>query len=209
MINSVPHMPDLPRPVEEWCEFQEGWSERAAGGCAHFSVFRFEDLKRDPVAVPVWLLSRLALAALPLPARLWLVAAVCAVLAAADLANRTPHVWRQVPQRFVHQLSPGTLGLVWGFDLGLLVTTQKVVSLLWAGIVAAVLLAPSVAPGLMVLVALLSGLVVVGGTVSGRVQALTSQASRLGRLRYREIRWGSAVILLVLLVATSLQALGG
>ena len=95
--------------------------------------------------------------------------------------------------------------MVWGFDLGLLFTTQKVVSLIWAGIAAAVLLDPAVA-GLVVVVALLAGMAVAGMSVSGHVLALGSPTTRLGRLRPREVRWVSGVVLLILFVATTLQA---
>jgi hypothetical protein len=67
------------------------------------------------------------------------------VLAAADLADRTPHVWRQVPQALLRRLPPGRLGLVWGFDLSLLFTTQKSTSLTWAGLTGTLLLAPQAA----------------------------------------------------------------
>lgn len=66
-------------------------------------------------------------------------------LAAADLADRTPHLWRQVPQALVRSLPPGRLGLVWGFDLSLLFTTQKSTSLTWAGLAGTLLLAPQAA----------------------------------------------------------------
>lgn len=57
-----------------------------------------------------------------------------------DLLGRTPHLSRQVPQRFALQGLPmGSLGLVYGADVGLLVTTIKVTSLLWVAIVGSVL----------------------------------------------------------------------
>lgn len=65
-------------------------------------------------------------------------AALCAWL---DFRDRTPYVWRQVPQRLSLQgLSPGSLGFVYGLDIGLWFTTQKVASLLWVAIAGAVLL---------------------------------------------------------------------
>jgi hypothetical protein len=69
--------------------------------------------------------------------------------AVADLCNRTPHVSRQVPQRFARDLhaQPGRLGLIWAFDLGLMVTTQKTTSLLWIGLAGAVLAGP---PGVVI-----------------------------------------------------------
>src|ERR1700730_16888775 len=49
-----------------------------------------------------------------LQARLWAVAAVCAFFGVADLMNRTPHMWRQVPEDLIDRLPPGSLGLAWG-----------------------------------------------------------------------------------------------
>src|SRR5690349_781565 len=62
----------------------------------------------------------------PQPMRAGVLAALVAGLALADLLNRTPHVWRQVPQRFARELNdqPGRLGFIWAVDLGLLITTQ-------------------------------------------------------------------------------------
>src|SRR5690606_15173572 len=93
------------------------------------------------LAGPLLLLSAAA-GLMPAPVRVVLLVAVVALLAAADLLNRTPHVWRQVPQRFARDLShlPGRLGFVWALDLGLLVTTQKTTSLLWIALAGAVLL---------------------------------------------------------------------
>lgn len=89
-------------------------------------------------------LTGTALAALaPLPVRESAAGLAIAALGVADMANRTPHVWRQVPQSLVRTLPPGRLGLVWGFDLSLLVTTQKSTSLVWAALAGLVCLAPS------------------------------------------------------------------
>lgn len=98
------------------------------------------------LAVPVYLAGQLAGRLLPVPARAGLVAGLCLAFGLADLFGRTPHVWRQVPQQFIRRLPPGTLGLTWGFDLGLLVTTQKTSSLLWLSIAAVALLDPALAP---------------------------------------------------------------
>src|SRR5579875_1935508 len=75
--------------------------------------------------------------------RALLAALLIAGFGLADLTGRTPHVWRQVPQRLVRVLPPGRLGLVWGFDLSLLFTTQKTTSLAWAALTGLLLLAPS------------------------------------------------------------------
>ncbi len=58
-----------------------------------------------------------------------------------DAANRTPHIWRQVPQALVRVLPPWRLGAVWGFDLSLLFTTQKTTSLTWAAVVGTMVVA--------------------------------------------------------------------
>lgn len=54
------------------------------------------------------------------------------VFGVLDLGGLTPQAHRQTPQQLVRQLSSGILGVVWGFDIGLVVTTLKVTSLLWA-----------------------------------------------------------------------------
>ena len=85
-------------------------------------------------------------------------------LGVADWTNHTPHVWRQVPQALVRRYSPGRLGLVWGFDLSLLVTTQKSTSLIWAALAGVLLVdSPATVP------------VVFGATVAG-VLAVTSRS---------------------------------
>src|SRR5215475_3163886 len=68
------------------------------------------------LAVPAYLAGSALQTALPRAGRVALLVAIVAVLAVADLRNRTPHVSRQVPQRLVRLLPPGVLGLVWGFD---------------------------------------------------------------------------------------------
>jgi hypothetical protein len=84
--------------------------------------------------------------AVPFGARLAVLVCWAVLLAAADLTNRTPQWFRQVPQRLVRELRPGLLGTVWGFDLGLIVTTKKVTSLAWLAIGGAILLRPALVP---------------------------------------------------------------
>ncbi|HEY8472612.1 MAG TPA: hypothetical protein VIL37_08245 [Natronosporangium sp.] len=93
------------------------------------------------LAGPLLLLSA-AVRPIPEPVRIGVLAVAVVALAIADLRDRTPHVWRQVPQRFARELGqqPGRLGLIWAIDLGLLVTTQKTTSLLWIALAGAVLL---------------------------------------------------------------------
>jgi hypothetical protein len=102
------------------------------------------------LAVPVFLIGHVAGQVLEPPVRVGLLVALAVGFGVADLADRTPHVWRQVPQRLVRTLPPGVLGLTWGFDLGLLVTTQKTSSLLWLSIAGVTLLDPELAPGALV-----------------------------------------------------------
>src|ERR1022692_1131729 len=102
------------------------------------------------IAVPFFVTGEAIKTVLAAPTRLWAVAVICALLGAADLANRTPRVQRQVPETLIRRLPPAALGLAWGFDLGLLFTTQKAVSLIWAAIAAIVLLDPAMAAGLTI-----------------------------------------------------------
>lgn len=81
-------------------------------------------------------------AGLPLDFRRAALILLAATLGIADVANRTPQLWRQVPQRLVRELPPGMLGLVWGVDLGLVVTTKKVTSLWWLAIIGLALVKP-------------------------------------------------------------------
>ena len=155
------------------------------------------------LAVPAYLLSRGLHAVLPEPARLWLLAGLCAGFAVADLANRTPHIWRQVPQRLIYRLQPGALGLAWGADLGLLFTTQKAVSMIWVGLVAAVLLDPATAAWLTILVALLAGLGVTAQSIWHRPHR--RPVSAWGR-RVRVTRAASGAIILALALSAVVQA---
>jgi hypothetical protein len=95
------------------------------------------------MATLMYLVGTLASMVAPQAVREIVVAVVIVALGIADMLNRTPHVWRQVPQAFVRSMKPGQLGLVWGFDLGLLVTTQKSTSLTWATLAAVSLLFPT------------------------------------------------------------------
>lgn len=79
---------------------------------------------------------------LPTIVRQIVVALFLVGFAVADVINKTPHIWRQVPVGYLHTMPPGRLGVVWGFDLSLLFTTQKATSLSWAALIGTVLLAP-------------------------------------------------------------------
>lgn len=74
--------------------------------------------------------------------RAWLAVIGFVFLGCLDILGRTPHVDRQVPQKLATSLSPGPRGLLWGLDLGALLTTQKSTSLIWAALLGATLLSP-------------------------------------------------------------------
>lgn len=155
------------------------------------------------LAVPAYLLSKGLHATLSQPARLWLLAAVCLVFGAADMANRTPRVQRQVPEALLHRLPPGTVGVVWGFDLGLLFTTQKAVSLIWVAIAAGILLDPVSAAAIVAGIAAFAALTVTGLSIARRpgVDRVSRWASSL-----RLARQGSGVLLIGLFVLTAVRA---
>ncbi|HEY3688613.1 MAG TPA: hypothetical protein VGL93_36580 [Streptosporangiaceae bacterium] len=157
------------------------------------------------VSLVVLLLGDLAHAVLPAPARLFLLAGICVVLGIADLLDRTPHPWRQVPQSFIRRLSPGVRGVTWGLDLGLLVTTQKVASLVWAAIAALVLLAPPAAPPLLIGMALVSCLSVAAFSLRA-VPLVMSNSTRRDRLWLRSIRSTAGAALLLIAAITVLRA---
>jgi hypothetical protein len=155
------------------------------------------------LAGPAFLLGTALRDALPLQARLCAIAALCMLFAVADLANRTPQVQRQVPESLIWRLSPGTLGLAWGFDLGLLVTTQKAVSLIWAAITATVLLSPAAAAIVVIATPVIAGLTVIVHSLARRPGGyrLASWGHRL-----RLARRGSGAVLAALGVLTAVQA---
>ena len=154
------------------------------------------------LAVPAFLVGKALSVVLSLQARLCAVAVICVLFGIADLAGRTPRVSRQVPEDLIGKLPPGSLGLAWGFDLGLLFTTQKAVSLIWVAIAATVLLDPPLAA------ALIMGIAV---TASMAVAAFSWWWPGGGRpaiwaLRVRQARYGSGVVILVLFIFTAVQA---
>jgi hypothetical protein len=98
--------------------------------------------------------------ALPMQGRLLALAGWAVLCGLADLADRTPQLFRQVPQRLVREFSPGVLGTVWGFDLGLIVTTKKVTSLGWLAIGGAILINPALVPVCVISIGLTTSLAV-------------------------------------------------
>lgn len=158
------------------------------------------------LSLPGYLVGTAVHDLVPAHARLWLLAVVCAVFAVADLANRTPHVWRQVPQSFARTLLPGERGLAWGFDLGTLFSTQKVTSLIWAAIAAGLLLSPAGTAAVIMTVTLVSGLVIAVQSFRYRPEGAIRRANlRLGRV-WKRVRLGSGALLLTLLAMTVVQA---
>jgi hypothetical protein len=125
--------------------------------------------------------------------REYLAALVIAGLGIADIANRTPHVGRQVPQQFFHLFAPGRLGLVWGFDLSLLVTTQKTTSLTWAALTGIFLLAPSAAMPVLLTMTVI-------GVSAVATRSLRKPAVMCDRRRpwFAHLRRGAGIALLVL-----------
>jgi hypothetical protein len=91
-----------------------------------------------------------------------------AVLGVADVLDRTPHIGRQVPQRFVSLLPPGQLGFVWGTDLGLVWTTQKTTSGLWVAFAGLAVVKPLAAPVAVVMLSIVSSS---AALILGRVAA--------------------------------------
>jgi len=155
------------------------------------------------LAVPAFLAGEGLHAVLGPRARLWAVAGICVAFGLADLAGRTPRTARQVPEELIRRLPAGSLGLAWGFDLGLLFTTQKAVSLIWVAIAAAVLLDPPVAAALIVAVAVAASMTVVAISVWRRPGV--DRLSGWGR-RVRLARQGSGAAILGLFVVTAVQA---
>src|ERR1700686_2031587 len=112
------------------------------------------------LSVPAYLIGIAVVSIVPIKERLAILAAILAILAIADLIRRTPHVLRQVPEGFIWNLPPGFLGIVWGYDLGLLVTTRKTTSLVWVAVAGVVLLLPAMAAVVLVSIAVVATLAI-------------------------------------------------
>ena len=155
------------------------------------------------LSLPAFLVGSALDAVAPERVRLLVLAGLLAALAAADLLHRTPHLMRQVPERLVWKLPPGSLGLAWGFDIGLLFTTQKTTSLIWAAIGATVLLGPTWSAPVLVSVALAASLAIALWSAGGWVDRIVRHE------RYREwlgwARRAAGVAMAALCVATILQ----
>lgn len=120
------------------------------------------------------------------------------ILGVTDLLGRTPNTNRQVPQRFIRDVRPMPRGLLWGFDLSLLVTTQKTASLLWVALLGLILVGPveGILPALFA-----AGTVYLGGVVVlsfGGASKITGLD--FGRVLIPALQRGSGVLLIGLAV---------
>jgi hypothetical protein len=136
--------------------------------------------------------------AVPADARRVALVALAALLGLADAMDRTPQVWRQVPQRLVRELSPGMLGTVWGIDLGLIVTTKKVTSLWWLGIIGLILVKPGLLPVAIPLGAVLTVLAIASWSV--RVRGHTSCLMERQRTQVVQLRRASGTLMSVIAI---------
>jgi hypothetical protein len=158
------------------------------------------------LAVLLYSAGHLAGRFMPVPARETLLVGMAFVLALADLTGRTPHVWRQVPQSLVRSLPPGALGLTWGFDLGLLVTTQKTSSLLWLSITAVTLLDPGLAPASLVAFSLAA---TIGVAILSMTACTVVARGGLGWTWIRRTRWVTGAAMLAAGLGTILLSTAG
>jgi hypothetical protein len=158
------------------------------------------------LAIPVYLAGHLAERFVPTSARIVALIGLTFALALADLTGHTPHVWRQVPQRLVRSLPPGTLGLTWGFDLGLLVTTQKTSSLLWLSIAAVTLLDPGLAPGALVAFSLAA---TAGVLILSMTAWAVAMRGGMGWTWIRRTRWATGAAMLATGLGTILVSVTG
>jgi hypothetical protein len=98
------------------------------------------------IAATVWAVGSALGSLLSLDQRLLVWGLICGIVGLADLIQHTPQVARQVSKGLMHVLPAFPLGVVWGVDLGLMVTTRKTTSLMWAALAGVLLLAPQLAP---------------------------------------------------------------
>jgi len=157
------------------------------------------------IATLMYLLGTLASMVAPRFVLEVVTAVVIVALGIADLLNRTPHVWRQVPQAFVRSMPPGQLGLVWGFDLALLVTTQKSTSLTWATLAAVSLLFPTDSWLVLLSMTTIGVLAIVFRSVTWTVRPLPLAGDR-GRPWFPVMRRAVGVSMLGLSVITVVGA---
>jgi hypothetical protein len=144
--------------------------------------------------------------ALPFEGRLFVLAGLAMLFGLADLADRTPQLFRQVPQRLVRELRPGMLGSVWGFDLGLIVTTKKVTSLGWLAICGMMLVRPGLVPLCVISIGLTTSMSVV--LWSARIRNDTQCLVKRRRPWMTRTRRFSGFTLLAVAVLTAGLAVG-
>lgn len=142
--------------------------------------------------------------------KLLVVAAVAAALGLADTIGWTPHVSRQVPQRLVRSVPAGFLGLTWGFDLGLLFTTQKTTSLIWVAVAMSLFLAPASSPMILIAIAVGAGgfVILASLTLKGDMARIERPLLINGRhlAVVRNIRKASGVLILAMVPILTWQA---
>jgi hypothetical protein len=154
------------------------------------------------LSLAVMVVGRLAGAAVSEDARRLALVTIMSCLGLADVFNRTPHLWRQVPQRLALSAPPFARGLVWGFDLGLLFTTQKVTSLTWVVLAAMTALRPDEAVVPLFAVAVASNAAIAGGAVLGaRSVALLPKWDRQWQTWIRRTSGATILVLVGLIVS--------
>jgi hypothetical protein len=157
------------------------------------------------LATALYILGTLVSLVVPLAAREIATVVIVLALGAADLVNRTPHVWRQVPQALVRRLPPGRLGVIWGFDLSLLFTTQKSTSLTWAAVAAVGLLFPTQSWLVLLTLTAVGALSIVLRSVMWSVRSPSLRGDR-GKPWFRVARQAAGVSLLGMAVITAVGA---
>lgn len=159
------------------------------------------------IATLIILLGGAAHYAIPASTRSPLLASVLAALGVMDLLHRTPQMGRQVPKIFAHSLQPGALGLVWGMDIGLLFTTRKTTSLVWAAMAVAVVTGPM--PIAAFVVALTTAMAVSARSVGWKLQMKDPSTGMLvWRRTARRLRLASGVVIVGLATLFVVQAAG-
>jgi hypothetical protein len=157
------------------------------------------------VAVFLFVIGTLIQLTTPRIWRIDLLIAWCFGLGVADLLGFTPQRWRQVPEALLWGgLTPGALGIAWGLDQGIVVTTQKATSCFWVLMAAIALIAPASAFGLIPLIAVVS----CGGVAIVSVLRFASACliSRAADPWLSAARRGSGLLLVVLALLLALGA---
>ncbi|WP_089005265.1 hypothetical protein [Micromonospora viridifaciens] len=154
------------------------------------------------LAIPAYLVGSAVGQLVPEEGRVAALVALAVLFGTLDLLDRTPHIWRQVPQRLVRTLPAGTLGTVWGIDLGLLFTTQKTTSLIWLATAGVVFVAPGSAPLVLVGMALTVTLLVTLWSLTRKAAEIEERSDRVWVTRVRRVS-GAAMLLLAVVLAVA------